>query len=280
MMKSKKFIFSIGLASMLILVITSENAKTFAEDRYEELQLFTKVLNLVQKYYVEDVDSKKLLHGGIKGMLNELDPHTNFLPADIYQEFESETQGRFGGLGIEITVQMGVLTVISPIEDTPAWKAGIKAGDKIVSIDGESTKGLSLVEAAQKMRGKKGSTVKLVIYREGFTDPNVISVKRGDVIIKSVKYTNLEDGYAYFKLTSFIENTSEDFKKLLDSHMKRNKTLKGLILDLRKNPGGLLDQAIKMSDLFLPEGTIVSTKGRSDTEYFYAKKRELWQICL
>src|SRR6185437_16666057 len=129
-------------------------ARAQASDRYDELQLFAKVLNLVQQYYVEKVDTKKLIYGGIKGMLSELDPHTNFLPPEIMKEFESETSGQFGGLGIEITVQNGVLTVISPIEDTPAYKAGIKAGDKIVAIDGESTKGFSLVEAAQRMKGK------------------------------------------------------------------------------------------------------------------------------
>src|ERR1700743_821836 len=152
---------------------------TQAEDRYQDLQLFAKVLNLVQQYYVEEVDVKKLIYGGIKGMLRELDPHTNFLPPDIYKEFESETTGEFGGIGIEITVQNSVLTIISPIEDTPAWKAGVKAGDKIVEIDGTSTKGFSLVEAAQKMKGKRGSRIRLGIYREGFEKPKQFVVERG-----------------------------------------------------------------------------------------------------
>tara|TARA_B100000749_G_scaffold280889_1_gene280160 strand:- start:61267 stop:62646 length:1380 start_codon:yes stop_codon:yes gene_type:complete len=268
-----KILSAVGVTFfVLALSLSMGSIKSYAEGRYEELQLFTKVLNLVQKYYVKDVDAKKLLHGGIKGMLSELDPHTNFLPEEIYKEFESETQGRFGGLGIEITVQKSVLTVISPIEDTPAWKAGIKAGDKIVSINGESTKGLSLVEAAQKMRGKMGSVVKLGIYRDGFQEPKVFPVKRGDVKIRSVKYTDLGEGYAYFKITSFIENTTRDFNRLYSKHKKKSKGVRGAVIDLRKNPGGLLDQAIKMSDLFLEDGTIVSTKGRSDTEFFYAKK--------
>src|SRR3954471_22100413 len=150
--------------SALLALTTTHNVQAFAEERYQELQLFAKVLNLVQQYYVEEVDTKKLIYGGIKGMLRELDPHTNFLPPEIYKEFETETSGEFGGIGIEITVQNSILTVISPIEDTPAWKAGIHAGDKIVEIDGESTKGFSLAEAAQRLKGKKGAKIKLGIF--------------------------------------------------------------------------------------------------------------------
>ena len=136
-------------------------------------------------------------------MLHELDPHTNFLPPEIYREFETETTGEFGGIGIEITVQNGILTVISPIEDTPAWKAGIKAGDKIVDIDGESTKGFSLAEAAQRMKGKKGAKIKMGIFREGFEKPQQFVIERGTVKIKSVKYVDLGEGYAYVRITSF-----------------------------------------------------------------------------
>src|ERR1700743_1574026 len=174
-MKKKIGIFlSLGAFAVLIGGVVPR-----ADDKYQDLQLFAKVLNLVQQYYVEDVDVKKLIYGGIKGMLRELDPHTNFLPPDIYKEFETETSGEFGGIGIEITVQNSILTVISPIEDTPAWNAGIKAGDKIVEIDGESTKGFSLVEAAQKMKGKRGSKIRLGIYREGFEKPKQFVVERG-----------------------------------------------------------------------------------------------------
>lgn len=162
----------------IVIILNTRSITTFAKERYSDLQLFTKVLNLVQEYYVENVDTKKLIYGGIKGMLKELDPHTNFLPPEIYKEFESETSGEFGGLGIEITIQKGVLTVISPIEDTPAWNAGVKAGDKIVTINGESTKGFSLAEAAKKMRGKKNSTVNLGIFRDGFEDPKVFNKER------------------------------------------------------------------------------------------------------
>jgi carboxyl-terminal processing protease len=256
------FVLVAGVATMLVL----SQLPAFAKDRYTDLQLFTKVLNLVQQYYVEDVDTKKLIYGGIKGMLKELDPHTNFLPPEIYKEFESETNGEFGGLGIEITVQKGILTVISPIEDTPAFQAGIKAGDKIVSINGESTKGFSLVEAAQKMRGPKGSKIILGIFREGFAKPKDFTVVRGTVKIQSIKYTDLEDGYAYVRLTSFIEHSSQNFKKAIDNHLKKYKHVRGLILDLRKNPGGLLDEAIEISDLFLDKGIIVSTMDRNKKE--------------
>ncbi len=233
-----------------------------AEEKYTELQNFSKVLNLVQQYYVEEVDTKKLIYGAIKGMLRELDPHTNFLPPDIFKDFETETSGEFGGLGIEISVQNGILTIISPIEDTPAWEAGIKPGDKIIAVDGNSTKGLSLVEASQFMRGKKGSKTTLTIVREGTDEPFDVAITRASVKIKSVKPMDLDDGYLYVKITSFIENTGRDLEKALVEAQKKSTGIKGLILDLRRNPGGLLDQAVKVSDLFLTNATIVSTIGR------------------
>lgn len=274
-MKRKALIIATFVAAIVAGALTSTGAKVFAEERYQEFQLFAKVLNLVQQYYVEPVDTKKLIYGGIKGMLRELDPHTNFLPPDIYKEFESETSGEFGGIGIEITVQNGILTVISPIEDTPAFKAGIKAGDKIVEIDGESTKGFSLVEAAQRMKGKTGAKIKLGIFRDGMDAPTTYTIERGTVKIKSVKTTDLEDGYAYVRITSFIENTGKDLEKALKAQEKKGKGLKGLIIDLRRNPGGLLDQAVQVSDLFLESGVIVSTMGRNqkEKEILYAKKK-------
>jgi carboxyl-terminal processing protease len=270
-MRLRKTVICLSLA---VCALFAGALVSVAEDKYQDLQLFAKVLNLVQQYYVEEVDVKKLIYGGIKGMLRELDPHTNFLPPEIYKEFESETTGEFGGIGIEITVQNGILTIISPIEDTPAWKAGIKAGDKVVEIDGESTKGFSLVEAAQKMKGKRGSKIRLGIFREGFDKPKEFSIERGIVKIKSSKYTDLTDGYAYVRLTSFIENSASDMQKELKEHQKKYGHIKGLILDLRHNPGGLLDQAVQVSDLFLEQGTIVSTMGRNkkEKEVLYAKK--------
>jgi carboxyl-terminal processing protease len=266
------------LRAMFILIVISlgigffthfklqANVADAAEERYSELQLFSKVLNLVQQYYVEPVDTKKLIYGAIKGMLRELDPHTNFMAPEVFKDFETETSGEFGGLGIEISVQNNILTIISPIEDTPAWEAGIKPGDKVIAVDGTSTKGLSLVEASQLMRGKRGSKTVLTVVRDGEDHPRDIPIVRGSVKIRSVKYTDLNDGYLYVRLTSFIENTGKDLEKVLADHDKKNSGIKGIIIDLRKNPGGLLDQAVRVSDMFIPEGKIVSTIGREKSK--------------
>jgi carboxyl-terminal processing protease len=261
---TRRFLQSV-LIIFLVVGLSFHFQKALAKnkDHYLNLQLFAKVMNLVQQYYVEEVDTKKLIYGGIKGMLQELDPHTNFLPPDIYEEFENETSGKFGGLGIEITLQDGILTIISPIEDTPAWKAGLQAGDKVVSIDGNSTKGLSLAESAQMMRGDKGSEIVLGIARDGVKGKKDYTIKRGTIKIKSVKYTDMGNGYGYIRLTSFIENSARDIEEVLKKMQKSDQDIKGLILDLRRNPGGLLDQAIKISDFFLDKGAIVSTIGRN-----------------
>lgn len=260
-MNQNKKVFAAIL--VVLILVGGRPLISFAEDRYADLQNFSKILNLVQQYYVEDVDTKKLVNGAIKGMLRELDPHTNYMPAEIFKDFESETAGEFGGIGIEISVQNNILTIISPIEDTPAWIAGIKPGDKIIAINGQSTKGFSLVEASALLKGKRGSNITLSIVREGIDKPLDFVITRGNVKIKSVKPTNLEDGYMYVKLTSFIEHTSTDLEKAIkDFKSKNNGKIEGLLIDLRRNPGGLLDQAVKVSDLFLKEGAIVSTIGR------------------
>lgn len=259
----KPFTYASGLIlALFVLVQTGPQIGAYAQERYSDLQNFSKVLNLIQQYYVEEADTKKLIYGAIKGMLRELDPHTNFMPPEMFKDFETETSGEFGGLGIEITIQNGILTIISPIEDTPAWEAGIKAGDKVIAIDGKSTKGLSLVEASQFMRGKRGTKVVLKIVRENEEDPRDITITRGSVKIKSVKSTDLQDGYLYVRVTSFIENTARDLEKTIEAQQKKYGKIEGVILDLRKNPGGLLDQAIKISDFFSKEGVIVSTIGR------------------
>lgn len=257
---SKKISLSVVL---LFVVFSAKPMWSWAEERYSDLQNFSKILNLVQQYYVEPVDTKKLISGAIKGMLRELDPHTNYMPADIFKDFESETAGEFGGLGIEISIQNGVLTIISPIEDTPAWKAGIKPGDKVIAIDNNSTKGFSLVEASALLKGKRGEPVVLSVVRDSSEKPLDITVVRGQVKIKSVKATVLDDGYLYIKVTSFIETTSKELEKVLADYKSNNKgKMEGILIDLRKNPGGLLDQAIKICDMFLKEGVIVSTIAR------------------
>ncbi|MEK2647149.1 S41 family peptidase [Bdellovibrio sp. BCCA] len=266
---------AILLVTLFIMAESGFQVRAFAQERYADLQNFSKVLNLIQQYYVEEVNTKKLVYGAIKGMLRELDPHTNFMPPDIFKDFETETSGEFGGLGIEISIQNGVLTIISPIEDAPAWEAGIKAGDKVIAVDGTSTKGMSLVEASQLMRGKKGSKIVLRVVRDGEEKPRDITVVRGSVKIKSVKYTDLGEGFAYIKVTSFIENTAKDLQKTIEKHQKEKGKIAGLLIDLRRNPGGLLDQAVKVSDMFLKEGTIVSTIGRNknDKEVAVATKK-------
>ncbi len=251
---------------------------TYAEDRYSELQTFSKILSLIQQFYVEEVDTKKLITGAIKGMLRELDPHTSYMPPDVYKDFESETSGEFGGLGIEISIQNNILTIISPIEDTPAWNAGIKPGDRVVAIDGQSTKGYSLVDASTALKGKNGAKIILSVIRDSVEKPIDIAIIRGRVKIKSVKSTPLDDGYIYVKLTSFIENTSPDLEKVLTEFKSKHHGIEGVLLDLRRNPGGLLEQAIKVSDLFLKEGVIVSTIGRDpkNKEVSYASKKALF----
>lgn len=258
-MKLKRYVF---LTLIISGVIFYQPIKSWAEDRYSSLQNFSKILNLVQQYYVEPVESKKLIDGAIKGMLKELDPHTNYLPPEIFKDFESETNGEFGGIGIEISIQNGILTIISPIEDTPAWKAGIKPGDKVVAIDGQSTKGFTLVEASSLLKGKNGQPITLSVVRDGSDQPLDIKIVRGTVKIKSVKSTDLTGGYLYVRITSFIETTSKELESTLADYKKKNKKIEGILIDLRKNPGGLLDQAIKVSDLFLKDGVIVSTIGR------------------
>ena len=259
-----------------VLFLSGGPLKSYAEDRYSELQTFSKILTLIQQYYVEEVDTKKLVTGAIKGMLRELDPHTSYMPPDVYKDFESETAGEFGGLGIEISIQSGVLTIISPIEDTPAWKAGIKPGDKVVAIDGRSTKGYSLVEASSALKGKNGEKIVLSIIRDNLDKPLDVPIIRGKVKIRSVKTTELDDGFLYVKITSFIENTGPDLEKALTDYRKSKKgKVDGILLDLRRNPGGLLEQAIRVSDLFIKEGVIVSTIGRDvkNKDVSYATKK-------
>lgn len=260
-MKQKRIIFILALA---IVLFGGKPLLSRAADRYTDLQTFSKILSLIQQYYVDPVDTNKLVTGAIKGMLRELDPHSSYMPPEVYKDFESETSGEFGGLGIEISIQNNILTIISPIEDTPAWKAGIKPGDKVVAINGKSTKGYSLVDASNALKGKNGEKITLSVIRDSSPDkPIDITITRGQVKIKSVKSTPLDDGYLYVKITSFIENTGPDLEKALTEYREKQKGhIEGILIDLRRNPGGLLEQAIRVSDLFIKNGVIVSTIGR------------------
>jgi carboxyl-terminal processing protease len=234
---------------------------------YEDLKVFTDVLGLLQKEYVEETKSKDLVYGAIKGMLETLDPHSAFLPPNMYKEMQEETKGRFEGLGIEITLKEGVLTVVSPIEDTPAFRAGIQAGDQIVKIDGEVTKNLTLMESVKRMRGPKGTKVTLTIMREGFPQPREYTLTRDVIPVRSVRYEVLEKHYGYIRLFQFQEKTDSDFQKAVKALEEETKgNMKGVILDLRNNPGGLLDQAVKISDRFIESGLIVSIEGRKEDQ--------------
>jgi carboxyl-terminal processing protease len=250
------------------------NATGGQQTRYENLELFQKVLHFVEANYVEEVKNKELIYGAIKGMLETLDPHSNFLPPDVFKDMKVDTSGKFGGLGIEIGMKDNVLTVITPIEDTPAWRAGLKPNDRIVKINKESTKGMTLVEAVSKMRGKKGTPVTLSVFRDGFEAIKDISVTRDIIKIQSVKHETLEPQFGYVRLTSFNESAAQDVKKAIEKIEGKGQKLRGLVFDMRFNPGGLLDQAVEVSSLFIDEGVIVSTIGRNkdQKEVKYARK--------
>jgi carboxyl-terminal processing protease len=245
----------------------SHKVLALSNSTYEGLKVFTDVLGLLQKEYVEEKSSKDLIYGAIKGMLETLDPHSAFMPPNVYKEMQEETKGRFEGLGIEITIKEGVLTVVSPIEDTPAFKAGIQAGDQIIKIEGESTKNLTLMESVKRLRGAKGTKVTITIMREGFPKPKDFNLVRDVIPIRSVRHELLEKDYGYIRVSQFQEKTDSEFDKHLKALEEESKgALKGLILDLRNNPGGLLDQAVKVADRFLESGLIVSMEGRKEDQ--------------
>lgn len=240
--------------------------------RYETLELFQKVLHFIESNYVEEVDNRSLIHGALKGMLETLDPHSNFLPPEVYRDMKIDTSGKYGGLGLEMGVKDNVLTVVAPIEDTPAWRAGVRSGDRIVKINGESTKGMTLTEAVSKMKGKQGTAMKLSIFRKGFAKPKEVTLMRETIKIQAVKWESLDPGFGYVRLTNFNENAARDIRKAIEKLEKKG-TLQGMVLDLRNNPGGLLDQAVDVSSLFIDEGVVVSTRGRSrEQEIRYAKR--------
>jgi len=260
----------IGLIASFIIGGSNFRAATGSET-YENLKVFTEVLSLVESNYVDTVDPKKLVYGAIRGMLKELDPHTVFMTEEMFKEMQVDTKGEFGGLGITISMQNDVLTVISPIEDTPAWRAGIKAGDRIVKVDGESTKDITISEAVKMMRGVPGTSVVIAVMREGLKEPKDYSIVRDIIKLKSVKYKVLDDNIGYVRITSFQERTNPDLRAALQEIFAGDEALRGLVLDLRNNPGGLLDQAVKVSGEFLEKDKlVVYTKGRrqnNNTEY-------------
>jgi carboxyl-terminal processing protease len=280
----KRHRWSITLAVSLVACflvlqeVAVRRAQALSNDTYQELDTFASVLAIVQKNYVEPVTTKKLIDGAISGMLASLDPHSAYLTPDLYRDLEVETRGSFGGLGIEITIKNGALTVVAPIEDTPAYHAGIKAGDQIIKIDDDFTKDMSLTDAVKRMRGPKGSKIKLTLHRNGVPELFTVSLARDVIRIQSVKSKMLPDGYGYIRVTTFQENTGEGVEKAINEfEAKDHGKVKGLVFDLRDNPGGLLNQAVKVSDDFLDGGLIVYTQGREENQqqkYFSHKKKD------
>lgn len=267
MAATKKNWFKIWLLALLLVAAFTfgqgfyrDLSATDNGETYEGLKVFSDVIELIENNYVDEVDTKKLMEEAVRGMVGSLDPHSALLPPEAFKELQIDTHGEFTGIGIHVTMRNNLVTVISPIEGTPAYKAGIKAGDKIVKVDGEATENLR--EAVKRMRGPKGTKVVITILRQGETDPLEFDIVRDVIPIYSVKHALLQPGYGYVWVTNFRDNTSEDLLKALEKLENGETPLKGLVLDLRDNPGGILSQAIQISDIFLEEGEILSIKGR------------------
>jgi carboxyl-terminal processing protease len=246
---------------------TVAKVSAVAKDTYQSVEAFTNVLSLVQKTYVDQVSTKQLINGAITGMLTALDPHSAYLPPDVYNELQVDTRGSFGGLGIEITMRDNVLTVVSPIEDTPAYRAGIKPGDQIIKIEDEFTKDMPLIDAVKKMRGPEGTSIRISVRREDVPQIIELTLTREVIKIQSVKSRLIEPNYGYLRITQFQERTDSDLQKAMNKLLEENKgPMSGVVLDLRNNPGGLLNQAVRVTDRFLESGLIVYTDGRLDNQ--------------
>jgi len=267
LMKSAKGKFFATLCLLMTLFVLfgpygDSRVSAVDSSTYKSLKIFNEVLDIVEKNYVEEVKQKKLIDEAVNGMIKSLDPHSAYLTPDQYKELQVDTSGSFGGLGIVISMQNDQLTVVSPIEDTPAFKAGLKTGDRIMKIDGQITKGMSIQDAVKKMRGPENTKVTLTILRKDMKEPKDYEITRAVIKIKSVKHNVYEDSIGYIRISAFQESTLDELKKALQQVNGKAKDLKGIVIDVRNNPGGLLDQAVKTSDAFLKSGTIVSTKGR------------------
>ena len=271
-MMKKKFIVSF----LFIFIISINSALSLENEIYKKIDLFGEVLEKINEEYVDEIDQSKSMDSAINGLLQSLDPYSSYMSPEIFKEMQTETSGEFGGLGIEVGMESGVVKVISPIDDTPASRSGIKAGDYIVKINDTQVQGKSLTEAVELMRGPVGSSIELTVRRQGAKKALTFNIVREIIQIKSVKADLLEKNIGYIRLTSFNENSSEQIKKEIGK-LKKNNNLKAYILDLRNNPGGLLSQAIKISDFFLENGEIVSTKGRkaSENRRWFAKQGDL-----
>tara|TARA_B110000196_G_C21136602_1_gene661448 strand:- start:705 stop:1844 length:1140 start_codon:yes stop_codon:yes gene_type:complete len=271
MIKFKKLLFVIFISFIFL-------NKSFAakENIYDKIDLFGEVLEKINKEYVEDVDQSKAMDAAINGVLQSLDPYSSYMSPEMFSNMKTETSGEFGGLGIEVGMEAGVIKIISPIDNTPASKAGVKAGDYIVKINDIQVQGKSLTEAVELMRGPVGSSIKITVRRRGVKKALIFNITREIIEIQSVKSNLLDNKIGYIRLTSFNENSSKQIKNKLNQ-LNKDSEIKGYILDLRNNPGGLLSQAIKISDYFLDRGEIVSTKSKrkSENKKWFAKKGDI-----
>ena len=272
-MKKKYSIFLIIILSLVI------NKFVFAandDDIYKKIDLFGEVLDKINKEYVEDIDQSEVMDAAINGVLQSLDPYSAYMSPESFKNMQTETSGEFGGLGIEVSMEAGVIKVISPIDGSPAYEAGVKAGDYIVKINEHQVQGKTLTESVDLMRGPVGSDIEITVRRKGVKKAIVFSITREVIKIQSVKSKKIDNNIGYIRLTAFNENSSSQIKKKINQFNK-DKNIKGYILDLRNNPGGLLSQAIKISDFFLTDGEIVSTKSRQESENrrWFAKKGDI-----
>ncbi len=266
----------VSAALLLFVLPTTVSAQDDKSDTYRQLKLFGDVFERVRADYVEEVTDQELIEAAIRGMLADLDPHSSYLNADSFKDMQVQTKGEFGGLGIEVTLESGLVKVVSPIDDTPAFRAGVKAGDFITHLDGEPVLGLTLADAVKKMRGPVNSDIKLTIRREG-TEPFEVAITRDVIRIQSVR-SRAEDDVGYLRITTFNEQTSPGVtRKIGELQEEIGDDLRGFVLDLRNNPGGLLDEAIAVADAFLHQGEIVSTRGREvdDAQRFNAREGDV-----
>ena len=264
-----------SIAIIILLTAFSAHSTSKNKETYEYLDLFGQIFDKVRSEYVEEVTDQELIEKAIDGMLTGLDPHSGYMNEEVWEEMQMDTQGKFGGLGIEITMEEGFVKVISPIEDSPAFEAGILAGDFIIQIDDTPVFGLTLNEAVELMRGEKGEPITITISREG-TEPFEVNIIRDIIKIQSVKH-EVYDNVGYLRITSFTEQTEDGLIKSINKIQNEHKKIKGFVLDLRSNPGGLLTQAVKVTDIFLKRGEIVSTRGRDkkDIRRYRAKNKDL-----
>ncbi|OUR96379.1 hypothetical protein A9Q84_08485 [Halobacteriovorax marinus] len=275
--KAVSLCLALSVGGLFMGFVGTQKVMAVSKSRFEKLELFNKVLFLVESQYYRDVDTDKLIQGAIKGMMSTLDPHSAFLDKDVFAKMQEETKGEFGGLGLEVTQKDGYLIVVTPIEDTPAFKAGIEPGDRIVEINNESTIGITLEDAVDRMRGKNGDKISIGIIRDGLEGVKTFVLKRQVIKIKPVKSAVVRKNYAFVRLKQFQKRSAEEIIKALKKARKitkKNGGLKGIILDLRSNPGGLLDEAVDVSSIFLKDGVVVSTEGRDpkNKEIRYVKK--------